>query len=108
MLRQETQFTAVHPKVINEPALLAGFAGSTVCYAISSMLVYRRAPDVVSIVSTLCILLVICENGWNALGFTMAERALIVVPMAVNAGITIALLCGLESVQTSHFIKDCS
>ena len=56
------------------------------------MAIYRKAPDTTTMVSALCILLVLSEGWLNALRVTAAERLLVVMPAVVDLGMVLVLL----------------
>lgn len=72
-------------------ALLCGIAFCTVGYAMACMHAYSRAPSLVALAATICIVLVFLEGFWNRISVTPVERLAVVMPVAVNIGLTWAL-----------------
>ena len=55
------------------------------------MYAYTRSPTRVAMAATICIALVLLETLWNGLCISPPERLMVVLPMIVNAGLTLVL-----------------
>jgi ABC-type enterochelin transport system permease subunit len=73
-------------------ALIGSIAFCTVGYATACIYTYSRAPSLVAFATAACIALVFIEGLWNGLRVTLIERLAVVMPTAVNIGLTWVLL----------------
>jgi len=55
------------------------------------MYAYCRAPSLVAFSASVCIALVFIEGLWNGLHINLVERLAVLMPTAVNMGLTWAL-----------------
>ncbi|KAF2654238.1 hypothetical protein K491DRAFT_694003 [Lophiostoma macrostomum CBS 122681] len=88
--------------------LIGSIAFCTVGYAAACMYAYSRAPSLVAFAATVCIALVFIEGFWNGLHVTPVERLAVVMPMAVNVGLTCAMHCQRGSRPRSAVLIDCN
>lgn len=92
IFREWQDFVAAHPDWFQSSTLLGGLVVSTAGYTLATMAIHRKAPDATTMVSALCILLVLSEGWLNALRVTTAERLLVVMPAMVDLGMILVLL----------------
>jgi hypothetical protein len=76
---------------LSNTVLIGSIAVCTVGYATSCMYIYYRAPRLVALTAAVCITLVLLESLWNGLRITPVERLAVVMPMAINVGLTWSL-----------------
>jgi hypothetical protein len=73
-------------------AVLAGsIALCTVGYATACMTAYHRNPSRVAVITAVCVAAVFIEGFWNGLCVSLMERFAVVMPGAINIGVTLAL-----------------
>lgn len=73
--------------------LLGGLAISAAGYAVVGVFAYHRAQEYGSIISTMCILLILLETLWNGLMVSSEERLVIVMPCTLTVGLLVAIVC---------------
>lgn len=98
--------SAVGDSIKSLPAgmLLGGIALCTLGYSTSCMYAYSRARSRSTIAAAACIVLVLIDSLPNGLKVGPLERLMIILPIAVNAGLTWALFTsrpGAKPVATS-------
>ena len=72
-------------------ALAGSIAICTVGYATACMTAYHRDPSLVPVTTAVCIAAVFVEGLWNGLCVSLMERLAVLMPVAINIGITLAL-----------------
>lgn len=73
--------------------LLLGLIISTAGYTAGCMSIYWSSQDLAAVVSLFCLALAFIEGWWNQLRLTAAERILVLLPVALNCGLTWVLAC---------------
>ncbi|XP_014553237.1 hypothetical protein COCVIDRAFT_108195 [Bipolaris victoriae FI3] len=73
-------------------AVLAGsIALCSVGYVTACMIAYQRDPSFITVTTATCIAAVFVEGLWNGLHVSFMERLAVVMPLAINIGVTLAL-----------------
>ncbi|EMD67014.1 hypothetical protein COCSADRAFT_284024 [Bipolaris sorokiniana ND90Pr] len=72
-------------------ALAGSIALCSVGYVTACIIAYHRNPSFVAFTTAFCIAAVFFEGLWNGLRVSLMERLAVVMPLAINIGVTLAL-----------------
>lgn len=72
-------------------ALAGSIALCSVGYVTACMVAYHRDPNFVAVTTAVCVVAVFVEGLWNGLNVSLMERLAVVMPLAINIGVTLAL-----------------
>ena len=99
------QITASPIQNASNYTLVGSIALCVVGYAVACMHVYNRTPRLTAMAAGIFIACVFIEGLWNGLRVNPIERLAVVMPTAVNVGLTWGLYCQRSSRWSSPTMK---
>lgn len=90
-------------KSCSAAVLLGGIALCTVGYSTSCMHAYSKTAGRSTIAAATCIILVLIESLWNGLNVDPLERLMVILPIAINAGLTWAIFTSRPGAKAVAF-----
>ncbi|KAH7563832.1 hypothetical protein BM1_00879 [Bipolaris maydis] len=91
LLRNWQDLVAGPVQQSSSTALAGSIALCSVGYVTACMVAYHRDPNFVAVTTAVCVVAVFVEGLWNGLNVSLMERLAVVMPLAINIGVTLAL-----------------